>query len=143
MKCSGKGIQLITEFEGLRLKAYRAVPTEQFLTIGYGHYGPDVKAGMVITKEQAVKYLEEDVEAAERSVDNWNGIYHWSQNEFDALVSFTYNCGAKNLKTLLANGTRSKSVIANKILLYTKSGGKTLKGLVRRREAERKMFVGD
>ena len=49
MKISENGISLIKSFEGLRLKAYKAVSTEEYYTIGYGHYGADVAADMVIT----------------------------------------------------------------------------------------------
>ena len=53
MKTSENGISLIKSFEGLRLKAYKAVSTEEYYTIGYGHYGADVAKDMVITEEQA------------------------------------------------------------------------------------------
>ena len=61
MKISKDGIELIKSYEGLRLKAYKPVATEKYYTIGYGHYGADVDADMVITKEQANLYLYKDV----------------------------------------------------------------------------------
>lgn len=136
MKTSEKGLDLIKKYEGLRLTAYKAVPSEEFYTIGYGHYGKDVSPGMKITKEQADTYLKSDVKKAENAVNNLKKGFN--QNQFDALVSFTYNVGAGNLKKL-ANG-RNIEEIGNKITLYTKAGGKTLTGLVRRRNDEQKLY---
>lgn len=136
MKTSEKGLDLIKKYEGLRLTAYKAVPSEEFYTIGYGHYGKDVSPGMTITKEQADTYLKSDVKKAENAVNNLKKGFN--QNQFDALVSFTYNVGVGNLKKL-ANG-RSVEEIGNKITLYNKAGGKTLTGLVRRRNDEQKLY---
>lgn len=138
MNISKEGLNLIKEFEGLRLKAYKAVPSEPYYTIGYGHYGRDVKEGMEITEEQADRYLKMDLASAERAVRSIDQYKDMSQGQYDALVSFTYNCGAGNLKKL-TNG-RSLDVIGKKITLYNKAGGRVLKGLVRRREAEKKLF---
>lgn len=135
MKISNKGLNLIKEFEGLRLKAYKPVPTEKLWTIGYGHYG--VEEGSTCTQSQAEEYLRQDVSSSERAVNNLKR--QWTQGQFDALVSFTYNCGTGNLKTLCAN--RPADIIADKILLYNKAGGKVLNGLVRRRQAERELFL--
>lgn len=65
--------------------------------------------------------------------------YNWNQNELDALVSFCYNIGS--IKQLTADGTRSKAVVASKILQYNKAGGKVYRGLTRRRKAERELFL--
>ena len=62
-------------------------------------------------------------------------------SEFDALVSFTFNCGAANLRSLLRNGRRNRSQIAATLPLYRKAGGKLLKGLERRRAAEKALFL--
>lgn len=140
MKTSEQGINLIKKFEGLRLTAYKC-PAGVY-TIGYGHT-KGVKRGMKITEEQATEYLKTDVQASEKSVERWDSKYHWSQNEFDALVSFTFNCGATNLKSLLKNGARNRTQIAATLPLYRKAGGKVLTGLERRRAAEKKLFLGD
>lgn len=71
---------------------------------------------------------------------NYDGIYHFNQNQFDALVSFTYNCGAGNLKNLTQSGKRTIAQISEKLLLYNKAGGVTLLGLQRRRVAEKVLF---
>ena len=137
MKISKNGIELIKHYEGLRLKAYKPVATEKYYTIGYGHYGADVDADMVITNEQANQYLYKDVVRFENVV---NALQRsWTQNQFDALVSFAYNCGAANLKRLVEN--RTTNIIADKMLLYNKAGGKELAGLTRRRKEERELFL--
>ncbi len=61
MKSSELLIKKIKEFEGLSLKAYKPVPTEKFYTIGYGHYGADVKKNQVITEKQAEELLRKDL----------------------------------------------------------------------------------
>lgn len=140
MKTSEQGINLIKQFEGLRLTAYKC-PAGVY-TIGYGHT-KGVTRGMKITEEQATEYLKTDVQASEKSVERWDSKYHWTQYEFDALVSFTFNCGATNLKSLLKNGARNRTQIAATLPLYRKAGGKVLAGLERRRAAEKKLFLGE
>lgn len=140
MKTSQKGIDLISQFEGCKLTAYKPVKTEKYYTIGYGHYGADVTEGMKITKKKAQELLAADLEKFEGYVTKDCKHLQLNQNEFDALVSFTYNCGRANLQRLIRG--RSKTVIAQKLLLYNKAGGKTLKGLVRRRQAEQDLYLG-
>ena len=137
MKISNKGIELIKKWEGCRLKAYYC--PGGVLTIGYGHTGKDVKWGMVITESKAESLLVKDLEKFEKKVDKYNDKYNFNQNQFDALVSFAYNIGS--IDQLTANGTRSKEIIAIKIPLYRKTGGKVLKGLEKRRAAEKKLFL--
>lgn len=138
MKTSDRGIALIKKFEGCKLTAYKPVATEKYWTIGYGHYGSDVVPNSTITQYQADLYLLLDLEKFEKKVEKYNAKYHWTQNEFDALVSFAYNIGS--IDQLTANGTRSKSEISIKIPEYCKAGGKKLPGLVKRRVAEQAMF---
>ena len=137
MNISKEGLDLIKRYEGLRLKAYKPVSTEKYWTIGYGHYGADVTYNMVITEQKAEELLSADVHKFEVAVESLGRA--WTQNQFDALVSFAYNCGAANLKRLVAN--RTPNVIAEKMLLYNKAGGKVLNGLVRRRKEERELFL--
>lgn len=137
MKASSKCIELIKKFEGCRLTAYKPVITEKYWTIGYGHYGADVKQGMRITHAQAESYLKADLAKFETSVDALS--LPLNQNQFDALVSFTYNCGSGNLKKLVAG--RNLREIADALLLYNKAGGKELKGLTKRRKEERTLFL--
>ena len=139
MKISEEGVNLIKRYEGLRLKAYKPVATEKFYTIGYGHYGADVSRETTITKEKAEQILKCDLYKFEKAVTDLNRT--WTQNQFDALVSFAFNCGAANLKRLVAN--RDNLQIADAFLLYNKAGGKVLSGLVRRRKEERALFLKD
>ena len=138
MKTSQRGINLIKQFEGVRLTAYKC-PAGVY-TIGYGHTR-GVKRGMKITEEEASVYLTADLLNSEKAVERYDSVYHWNQNEFDALVSFTFNCGAANLRSLLRNGRRNRSQIAATLPLYRKAGGKVLKGLERRRAAEKALFL--
>lgn len=138
MKTSQRGINLIKQFEGVRLTAYKC-PAGVY-TIGYGHTR-GVTRGMKITEEEASAYLTTDLRNSEKAVERYDSVYHWNQNEFDALVSFTFNCGAANLRSLLRNGKRNRSQIADTLPLYRKAGGKVLKGLERRRAAEKALFL--
>lgn len=137
MKTSNEGINLIKQFEGCKLKAYKPVPAEPCYTIGYGHYGSDVRPNMVISQAQAEAYLVQDLMKYEKSVNSL-GI-PLNQNQFDALVSFTYNCGSGNLKKLVRG--RNHQQIADAMLQYNKGSGKVLPGLTKRRQAERNLFV--
>ena len=139
MKTSNAGISLIKQFEGCRLEVYLdpvGVPT-----CGYGHTAGLTKSmvGMKITQEQADAYLKVDLAKFEKKVSRYDCVYHWTQNEFDAMVSFCYNIG--NIDGLTNNGKRDKSEIAAKMLSYNKAGGVVLKGLSRRRKAEYDMFL--
>ena len=136
MKTSQNGLNLIKKYEGLRLTAYKPVATEKYWTIGYGHYSKDVTEGMAITEAQAEEFLKQDLSIAEDAVTH---IGTWTQNQFDALVSFTFNCGVANLVKLVTN--RTNDVIAKKIILYNKAGGKVLNGLVKRRKEEQALFM--
>ena len=138
MKTSQHGINLIKQFEGVRFTAYKC-PAGVY-TIGYGHTR-GVKRGMKITEEEASAFLTADLLNSEKAVERYDSVYRWNQNEFDALVSFTFNCGAANLRSLLRNGRRNRSQIAETLPLYRKAGGKVLKGLERRRAAEKALFL--
>ncbi|MEK4750417.1 glycoside hydrolase family protein [Niallia sp. FSL W8-0177] len=145
MKLSNTGLSLIKSFEGVRLTAYKAVPTEEHWTIGYGHYGPDVKQNMKITQAQADAYLKSDVARFEKAVNDYVKV-PLTQNQFDALVSFTYNCGAgalqrSTLLELLNQGRYEEA--ADQFDVWIKSGDKVLNGLVKRRAKEKELFLRD
>ena len=142
MNTSPKGISLIKEFEGLRLKAYKC--PGGVWTIGYGHTA-GVKPGIVITKTQAEEYLKADLIAFERYL---NGLgLALNQNQFDALVSFIYNVGTGNF----SNSTLLRKVRANpqdnsimdEFLRWVYSKGRVLPGLQRRRLAEMKLYFSN
>ena len=133
MKISQTGIELIKKFEGCVLYAYKD-PVGVW-TIGYGHT-VGVKSGQKVTQKQAETLLKEDLKIYENHVTK-SGV-KVNQNQFDALVSFTYNCGAGSLKTLLSG--RSLNEVSKALLLYNKAGGRVLQGLVNRRKAEKELF---
>ena len=136
MVTSTNGINLIKKFEGCRLTAYRC--SAGVLTIGYGHT-KGVTEGMTITEQQATDFLKADLKTSENAVNKYSA-YNFNQNQFDALVSFTFNCGSGNLSKLTAKGTRTLAEISNALLLYNKANGKKLAGLVKRRQAEKALF---
>lgn len=136
MKASKDAIDMIKRYEGCRLTAYKC--PAGIWTIGYGHT-LGVRSGNIITQEIADKFLEGDIEKYETIVNAYDSKYHWTQNEFDALVSFAFNIG--NITGLTQGGTRSKQTIAEKMLLYNKAKGTTLPGLIRRRKDEHDLFL--
>lgn len=140
MRTSQKGIDLIKKFEGCRLEAYKC-PAGVW-TIGYGHT-KGVQNGQKITQAQAEEFLIEDLKVYEKAVESCVKV-PLSQNQFDALVSFCYNCGSGALKTstllrLLNEGKYSEA--GEQFLRWNKAGGKVLVGLTRRREEERELFL--
>ena len=138
MKISTNGIALIKKWEKCHLVAYKATSSEEYYTIGYGHYGADVKKGMKITQAQADAYLVSDLAKFEAKVEKYNTKYHFNENQFSALVSFAYNIG--NIDQLTANGTRTIAQISQKILAYNTQKGKVLAGLTNRRKEEKALF---
>lgn len=137
-KLSNNGLALIKQFEGCRLLAYKCQCSEQYYTIGYGHYGADVIQGMTITQEQADNLLLKDIDKFVNHVNTYMDKYNFNQNQFDSLVSFAFNIGS--IKQLTNNGTRSISEISSKIPEYCNAGGKKLAGLVTRRNKEKELF---
>ena len=142
MKTSPKGIALIKEFEGLRLKAYKC--PGGVWTIGYGHTA-GVKPGMVITEAQAEEYLKADLIAFERYLNGLGLVLN--QNQFDALVSFIYNIGIGNFqKSTLLHKARidpNDSSIMDEFLRWVYSKGCVLPGLQRRRLREMKLYFSN
>lgn len=145
MPTNQAGVELIKEFEGLRLRAYRCpagVPT-----IGYGTTvypdGRRVQMGDQITAEQAEEYLRHDLRGFERDVERMVRV-PVSANQFSALVSFAYNLGAEALRksTLLRLlNSHNFAGAAEQFGRWTYAAGKSLPGLVRRRAAERALFL--
>ena len=142
MKTSPKGIALIKEFEGLRLKAYLC--PGGVWTIGYGHTA-GVKPGMTITEEQAEQFLKEDMIVFEKAVNNQN--LSINQNQFDALVSLIYNIGIGNFQksTLLrkARINANDNSIMDEFLRWVYSKGRVLPGLQRRILREMKLYFSN
>ena len=118
MNISQKGLDLIKSFEGCHLSAYRC-PAGVW-TIGYGHTS-GVYEGMVISQAQANQFLFEDVQRFVNAVNQYQARFNFNQNEFDALVSFTYNCGAGSLANVMSC-CNTKQEIAEECKLYNKGG---------------------
>lgn len=142
MRTSEKGIEFIKLSEGLLLEAYQ--DSGGVWTIGYGHT-KGVKKGDQITEFMATEYLKDDLRNSEQAVS----LYVTSkinQNQFDALVSFTFNLGPGNLKssTLLkrVNADPNDPDIERQFKRWIYCKGVVLKGLVKRREREAAIYFG-
>jgi GH24 family phage-related lysozyme (muramidase) len=142
MKTSQKGVEQIKSFEGFRTMPYKDVAGK--LTVGYGHLivpGDGCVEGSPITMGQATTLLVKDLATAEHCVDNL-GV-ELTQNEFDALVCFTYNLGCGNLqKSALAKYLKEgdKEAAANEFPKWSMAGGKYVEALHKRRLAEQHCF---
>jgi lysozyme len=144
-KIAKPGLDLIKSFEGLQLTAYLdivGVPT-----IGYGCTNgitkDDVKNKRSITEQQATDMMLHELEQFENGVEKCVTI-PISQNQFDALVAFSYNVGLGALQksTLLKIlNAGDVSGAAEQFLRWNKAGGAEVKGLTRRRQAERSLFL--
>ena len=144
MKSSDLLIRKIKEFEGLSLKAYKPVKTERYYTIGYGHYGSDVKANQVITEKQAENQKKKDLEKFEAYVNKLDVCV--KQFQFDALVDFSFNLGTAALgrSTLLKHirAKKPEQYIREEFAKWVNSGGVPLRGLKIRRQWEADRFFG-
>lgn len=142
MRTSASGIKLIEDFEGYRLQRYR--DAVGVYTIGYGTTAADI--GTVpasCTREQAEKWLRDNLARKYEPAVNGLGV-PLTQNQFDALVSFVYNCGPGALAGTTIGGdlrARNYRKAADDLLAWDKAGGRTLAGLTRRRQAERALFL--
>ena len=139
MKINEEGINLIKYYEKCKLEAYKALPTEKYYTIGWGHYGEDVLPGMKLTQEQADELFRKDLEKFEKYVTSNTKGLNLNVNQFSALVSFCYNCGAGNLKKLVE--ARNIQQIAEAMLDFNHASGKVHSGLTKRRKKERELFL--
>lgn len=142
MKTSQKGIELIKSFESCRLDSYKAVSTEKYYTIGYGHYSPSVKENQTITKIQAEELLKHDLERFETAINNFVRV-SLNQNQFDALISFAFNVGVnafKNSTLLELINKKHFEQAKSEFKKWNKSGGVVLNGLIRRRKEEEFLF---
>lgn len=144
MTTGENGLNLIKSFEGLRLQAY---PDSTGLpTVGFGTTvinGQPVQLGMTITEDQATSYLQTDLQHAE-SIVNQVVQVDITQNQFDALISFTYNLGEGNLEksSLLRLLNQGNPMAASEeFVKWDRAGGQVLEGLLRRRTAERDLFL--
>lgn len=177
MKTSTRGVALIKRFESCELEAYpdpasdlgrqcaqARLPMRDYWrianwrlfdgspwTIGWGHTGPEVKPGMVISQARADELLSKRLAQFERDVMSLVTA-PVTQGQFDALVSFAYNCGSDIDADDVAEGLGDSTLLrklnardyigaAAEFMKWIKSGGVILGGLVKRRTAERALFL--
>ena len=139
MKISLEGLSLIKKFEGCKVEEYKC--SAGVWTIGYGHT-TGVKEGDVCTQEEAEKLLRGDIFKFEEYVQDSVKV-DLDQSQFDALVAWTFNLGPGNLRSStmlkkLNNGEYES--VPFEMRRWNKAGGKTLDGLIRRRQAESLLF---
>lgn len=140
-KTSQRGVDLIKRWEGCKLNQY--LDQHGIKTIGYGHTGVDVVPGLSITPDQAEELLKNDLGTAEKGVDSLITVL-LNDNEFAALVCFTFNIGVNafkmsTLRTILNQGNRKGA--ADQFLRWNHIAGVESQGLTNRRIAERALFL--
>ena len=141
MNISDNGLNAIKRYEGCRLTAYQDV--KGVWTIGYGHTG-DVFYGETITQAEADALFRNDIQKFVKGVNSLLGSTRVNQNQFDALVSFAYNCGLTALKnsTLLrkVKANPNDPTIKDEFKKWVYSGGKYIQGLANRRSSESELY---
>ena len=157
MQTSENGLELLKQWEGFKLNVYN--DSAGLPTIGVGHLitqserssGSIVINGVAVpyagglTEQQVLDLLSQDVKPAEQSVNNGVKV-PLDQNQFDALVSFTFNVGGGAFagSTLLkVLNQQQYTEVPNQLLRWNKAGGKVVQGLVNRRENEIKLWNGE
>lgn len=142
---SDNGLHFTAAWEQFRGTAYRATPAEKYLTIGYGHYGSDVKEGQQIGETTALVLLRMDMDKAKQAVD---AVAHQSltQAQFDAVVDLVFNAGAGVIAPNTGTGQalRAGDVITlrAKLALFINQNGKPVLGLRRRVAGRLALFDG-
>lgn len=142
---SNNGLKFTAAWEQFRGTAYRATPAEKYLTIGYGHYGSDVKEGQKITEGQALILLNRDMAAAVKAVD---AVAHPSltQAQFDAVVDLLFNAGAGVIAATTGTGQALRAgdvkTLRAKLALFINQNGKPVLGLRRRVAGRLALFDG-
>lgn len=142
---SDNGLHFTAAWEQFRGTAYRATSAEKYLTIGYGHYGSDVKEGQKITEGQALILLNRDMAAAVKAVD---AVAHPSltQAQFDAVVDLVFNAGAGVIAPNTGTGQALRAgdvkTLRAKLALFINQNGKPVLGLRRRVSGRLALFDG-
>ena len=140
MEYSKAGLELTESFESCRLTAYQDI--RGIWTVGWGHTGPEVVAGLTWTQDQADSQLEADVQRAVSMVNSCVTVA-LTQGQFDALVDFAFNlgCNAEKGSTLLKLVNQGDfEGAANEFAKWDHAAGKVVAGLLRRRQAEEQEF---
>lgn len=140
MNISKVGVDLIKQYEGCKLRAYRDAVS--VLTCGWGSTGPDIRDDTVWTQEQADKRLMDHLELVDGCIGR-NVNVPLTQNQYDSLASWVYNLGCGNFmrSTLLKKLNEGDyAAVPDQIRRWTRAGTQVLSGLVKRREAEAELF---
>lgn len=142
---SDNGLKFTAAWEDFRGTAYRATPSEKYLTIGYGSYGPHVYEGQKITKGQGLLLLNRDMAKAVAAVDA--AAHHsLTQSQFDAVCDLVYNAGAGVIAATTGTGKALRSgdiaTLRAKLALFINQNGKPLLGLRRRTAGRLALFDG-
>lgn len=142
---SENGLHFTAAWESFKAKAYRATKDEKYLTIGYGHYGADVKEGQTITEEEALELLHKDMAKAVAAVDA-AASQSLTQSQFDAVCDLVYNAGAGVIAASTGTGQALRrgdiATLRHKISLFINQNGKPLLGLRRRTAGRLALFDG-
>lgn len=149
-RMSEQGVSFLKGFEKCRLRAYKPTPHDRW-TIGWGHTGPDVGPGSVVTQAQADALLLRDLQHFERDVLSLVKV-PLTQGQFDALVSFAYNVGSDIDEDTKPEGLGDSTLLrklnagdyegaANEFVKWNKQKGQVLNGLTKRRLGEKEMFL--
>lgn len=144
MTPSKKIVDFIKGYEKCRLTAYMPTPNDR-PTIGWGSTGPDVKLGMTWTQAQADARFADDLAKFATGVEKLVATAPTTQAQYDAMVSFAYNCGLEALKTstlLREHKSGDYESAAGQFPRWNKQAGRVLNGLTRRRAAEAAIYRG-
>lgn len=142
---SDNGLHFSAAWEQFRGTAYKATKNEKYFTIGFGHYGADVKEGQKITEGQALILLTKDMAAAVKAVD---AVAHPSlnQSQFDAMVDLVFNVGPGAIAATTGTGKALRegniAVLRQKLPQFIYQNGKPLLGLRRRATGRLALFDG-
>lgn len=148
LKPSEKAYEIIKKWESYLARPYKAITEEKYLTIGYGHYGPDVQPKQFLTVPQAEELLRADVaKYADKLAEYCPRL---EQHQYDALISLIYNIGWHNFRHSMTGikchniglGTYTEIHCARAITLWVRASGRVLLGLQRRRIYEANYFLG-
>lgn len=142
---SENGLHFTAAFEGFKGTAYRATKDEKYLTIGYGHYGADVKPGQTITEEEALELLHKDMAKAVAAVDA-AAAPTLTQSQFDAVCDLVYNAGAGVIAASTGTGQALRKgdipMLRAKLGQFIYQNGKPVLGLRRRTAGRLALFDG-
>ena len=135
-------VDIIKEQEGLSLRACKAIPSEEYWTIGYGHYGPEVRENQTITEAEAEALLKQDLKVFEDCVNNAIKV-DITQSQFDACISLAYNIGTgafENSDIVKFTNSGKLGHACVDFPSWRKAGGQILPGLYSRRQIEMEFF---